>query len=164
MDLEDPTVEELKGYMAHIGYLAMKATSNLYIHKATMDYDTNVRIMADRRGMSVFTGGIESVSLLAFNYDNTQQAARQRGVTAEAAKRSSSGNSAGSSRGRGRQPGQTPDRRRGTCYDWNLKNEGCTNSSCNAYHTCMYCWDANHKGAECNQRGTYGRGGRGGRR
>ena len=147
VDMEDVTVEDLKGYMAHVGYLAMREMSGLYIPRAVIGYDKDVRIMADKRGMCVFTGGIESVSNCHFNYDNTEQAQRAKESAAASAKPKAQ-------TAKPKQQGRTDRPRRGPCYEWNLEKDGCADRNCDRYHSCMYCWDPSHTAQLCKDRGS----------
>ena len=155
-DQEEATAKELRGFMAHVGYLAMKTAPGVFMPKAMAGYDSDIRLMADKYGMAAFTGGLEHVSIRHYGYENTWAADRARRAAAEAG-RGGVGRGRGGGRGRGlpsRQQQQQPSRRGGPCYDWNLEKGGCTDNQCEKYHTCMYCWDPNHKGTECKDRST----------
>ena len=110
----------------------------------------SVRLSAERRGPVAFGGGNGEISNLHFGYEKTLEARRAR--ESSKARSSFQNKSPGGARGRGRGiQQQYATTRRGSCFAWNLEKE-CPDSACDRYHSCLYCWDPNHKSAACKDR------------
>ena len=145
--------QEVRGFMAHVGFMAMKSIPDIYVPKYILRYDTAVRVAADNIGISAFQGGNPDIANNYFGYESTREAER-----AKEADRSRAGKSVstsyqnkppGGSRGQGGASQRPPQVNRGPCYGWNLEKDGCTERDCQRYHSCLYCWDPAHKGPHC---------------
>ena len=78
VDYEWGSQEEVKGFLAHMGYIAMKTVGDHYLPKANMEYDKSIRKAAGNRGVKAFCGGNWDISMAAYRYENTWQAQREK--------------------------------------------------------------------------------------
>ena len=101
VDYEWGSQEEVKGFLAHIGYVAMKTVGDLYIPSANMDYDKYIRKAAVNRGVKAFCGGNWDLSMEHYRYENTWQAKRETSRESGARGGYRGGNRGGSRGGRG---------------------------------------------------------------
>ena len=65
------TFDDLVGYIGHVAYMCMHATSNTYTDRAFRSYDKAVHDRAKENGLSAFSMGDHELNILHFNYKNT---------------------------------------------------------------------------------------------
>ena len=165
VDHEWGSQQDVKGFLAHVGYMAMKTMGDLYIPKANVDYDKGIRQAAANRGVKSFCGGNWDLSMVHYRYENTWQAQREKTAREAYGRGGYRGGYRGGSRG-GRGYSHSPPQqqyqqqqqqttiRKGPCDRWNNDQGGCNDSNCGHHHTCMHCWDLAHRGPDCKDRGS----------
>ena len=65
-------VDHMRGYMGHLAYLCMHATTGNYTDDAYRGYDKAVREKVKEKGLKQFKMGDHKLSLLHFNLDNAK--------------------------------------------------------------------------------------------
>ena len=150
----DWVINQVKGFMSHLGYVAMKAVPDLYVPETLVEFDNAVRISADRRGPGAFGAGNGEIANLYFGYEKTWEARRAR-EAARGGGRGFGNRPTGGGRGRGGRGGGGSSYgppKRGACVAWNVEKDGCQEANCDKHHSCIYCWDPTHKGPLCKDK------------
>lgn len=131
----DWEIEQAAGYMGHLAYLCMHATTNNYSDEAYRGYDEAIREKAKDKGMKAFRLGDTELSLLHFNMDNTRS---NRETVKATVKSSKKGSSAEGSKAV-----------KGVCYGHNYNKEGCVRKKCDWDHRCVTCKSWDHTYESC---------------
>ena len=125
----DMNIESMQGYMAHLAYMCMHATTNNYSEDAYRGYDKAIREKAKEKGLRAFRMGDNALSLLHFNLDNTRdhkEGRKSRGATVKRGAVSSGAKA------------------KGVCYAHNYNKEGCSRKKCDWDHHCISCKSTDH--------------------
>ena len=65
--------DDLVGYIGHVAYMCMHATSNTYNDRTFRGYDKAVRDWSKANGLLAFSMGDHELNILHFNYENTTE-------------------------------------------------------------------------------------------
>ena len=142
-DRVEMDMESMKGYMGHLAYMCMHATTNNYTDEAYRGYDGAIREKAKEKGLRAFKMGDNGLSLLHFNLDNS------RGHKAVKKGRSGSSGKPGKQAGEEAAGASTQG---GPCYGHNYKKEGCKRKKCCWDHKCIACGSTEHVIGACPSR------------
>ena len=126
--------DQLRGYVGHVAYMCMHATTMNYTDRAYRCYDKAVRQKArGGKGLKAFRMGDQKLSLLHFNLDNTKS---QKEVRRPA-------------RGYGN---KNSDNAKKVCYAHNYNKDGCSVRQCEYEHKCLICKSSDHTLEACKRK------------
>ena len=128
--------DSLRGYMGHLAYMCMHATTGTYTDVAYRGYDKAVRDKVKEKGLKWFKMGDQELSILHFNLDNARslkEIASKKGKTESQGKKG---------------VGEAP-RVRGPCYGHNYNKGGCVAKDCIYDHKCVVCKSFDHTLDKC---------------
>ncbi len=132
----DMNMAAVRGYMGHLAYMCMHATTGNYSDEAYREYDRAVRDKVKDKGLRAFRMGDNALSLLHFNLDNARAMRENRKGRTTSSRRRTEGASSGS-------------KVRGACYAHNYNKEGCTRKKCDWDHHCISCKSTEHVIENC---------------
>lgn len=125
----------MKGYMGHMAYMCMHATTGTYTDNAYRGYDKAVREKVKEKGIKCFKMGDQELSILHFNLDNSRALKEpKKAMKSESLVRKS---------------GEDISRVRGACYGHNYNKDGCANKKCVYDHKCVICKNWDHTLDKC---------------
>ena len=122
----------LRGYMGHIAYMCMHATTSAYTDRTYRSYDKAVRSKVKEDGLSAFSQGNMEISLLHFNHDNIRPVKEVRPA--------------------GRYGTNTRSFEKKICYAFNYSKAGCTVRKCDYDHKCLVCKSSDHAVEACRRK------------
>ena len=131
------TVKDLEGYMGHIAYMTMHATTGNYTEEAYRGYDRAVREKVKEKGIKCFKMGDQEISLLHFNLDNSRSSRDIRKLHKPIS---------------GQLRYTDTGRVRGACYGFNYNKDGCVRKNCEWEHRCIKCRSGDHGASTCQNR------------
>ena len=132
-------LSHMRGYMGHLAYLCMHATTANYTDEAYRGYDKAVCEKVKEKGLRHFRLGDQELSLLHFNLDNAKALKDSKKLTVRQ----------GSSSKRGT---ESASKVRGACYGFNYNKEGCVAKDCKWEHRCLACKGKDHLIEACTNK------------
>ena len=152
---EEATADELRRYLAHLSYVARKASVEKgFVPEAHILYDADIRAKAVKRGWAVFSRGDTEASMDRYCVVNTETyrdhataAIKPRPQVAQGAA-SIPGNKS-SKRAAARQQTQSPPGAN-ACIKHNYEG-GCSENRCRWPHECRKCGDTAHIAGNCKK-------------
>ena len=124
--------QTLRGYMGHVAYMCMHATTSVYTDRTYRSYDKAVRSKVKEEGLGAFSQGNMEISLLHFNHDNIKPAKEVRPASRFSA------------------PARQFDKK--ICYAFNYSKSGCTVRKCDYEHKCLVCKSSDHAIDGCRRK------------
>ena len=131
LDQPNVTVDDLKCFIKHITYISGKAKGDRFYDNAHVNYELEVRKLAEVQGFSAFTGGNAEIATQLYTIENLRP--KHSKASNYNAQRSSV---------------HVKDGKR-PCYRWN--KDGCSKdeTSCGFGHWCARCGAKSHNRIKC---------------
>ncbi len=138
LDTRDTDYDCLRKFIKHIGYMAGKAKSGIFLDKAHNLYDQSVRKLATSEGFNAFSAGNAEYSLKHYTYENMKKHAGSSG------QRGAGGSYGGGGKNLFTRGGKKP------CFSHN-KEGGCSRDerTCGYGHWCSRCGSRSHTRLSC---------------
>ena len=135
LDIAELTVADLRAFLDHIYFIAIRAMHDDFKDAAHVEYDAAIRKLAEAHGFAAFSKLYNGASVIHYGAQN-MRTKRQGGAVSTIARRTG---------------GFTHEGKR-SCYRWN-KESGCAKSeeSCGFGHWCSKCGSKGHTRVKCSK-------------
>ena len=119
------------GLLDHLRFVSDKAMTRVYATEAIINYDEDVRRLAEAHGLEAFSYGHPELIHKHLGVDGTLQMLRSKSKVKSGPTQMSSSSSRDS----------------GACWQWNYRQ--CVNKSCGRRHICYLCFSSAHSQRDC---------------